>query len=69
MEPYRGTVHTKWFDYGQTEIDFLSDADETLGEAMRQMGKIERTVMPDLFMALVYAIVGQLISVKAVDTI
>lgn len=69
MESYRGTVNTKWFDYGQTEIDYLSSADETLGEAMRRMGKIERVVMPDLFTALVYAIVGQLISVKAVDTI
>ncbi|MGI2294872.1 DNA-3-methyladenine glycosylase family protein [Paenibacillus sp. GXUN7292] len=69
MEAYRGTVNTKWFDYGQTEIDYLSSADETLGEAMRRMGKIERVVMPDLFTAIVYAIVGQLISVKAVDTI
>ncbi|MNP35799.1 DNA-3-methyladenine glycosylase [compost metagenome] len=36
---------------------------------MERMGKVEREVIPDLFTALVYAIVGQLISVKAVNTI
>ncbi|MFX3631964.1 MAG: DNA-3-methyladenine glycosylase [Candidatus Pristimantibacillus sp.] len=63
------TVVTKYFDYGQEEIDYLKSVDETLGAAMTRLGKVERVVIPDLFTALVYAIVGQLISVKAVHTI
>ena len=62
-------VKTKFFEYGQAEIDYLKSADETLGAAMTRMGKIERVIIPDLFTALVYAIVGQLISVRAVHTI
>lgn len=63
------TIRTKFFDYGQEEIDYLTSVDETLGAAMSRLGKVEREIMPDLFTALVYAIVGQLISVKAVHTI
>ncbi|WP_169083858.1 DNA-3-methyladenine glycosylase family protein [Paenibacillus sp. PL91] len=63
------TVKTKYFEYGQAEIDYLKSVDETLGAAMTRMGKVERVIIPDLFTALVYAIVGQLISVKAVHTI
>lgn len=63
------TVSTKYFDYGQEEINYLNSVDETLGTAIRRLGKIERVIIPDLFTALVYAIVGQLISVKAVHTI
>ncbi|MNM76542.1 DNA-3-methyladenine glycosylase [compost metagenome] len=64
-----GNVVSKYFEYGQTEINFLKKKDPMLGAAMEQMGKVEREVIPDLFTALVYAIVGQLISVKAVNTI
>lgn len=63
------TVRTKHFDYGQEEIDYLKGMDELLGAVMTRMGKVERVIIPDLFAALVYAIVGQLISVKAVYTI
>lgn len=63
------TTTTKYFDYGQEDIDYLSNADVTLGAAMLRMGKVERIVMPDLFVALVHAIVGQLISAKAAQTI
>ncbi|WP_053371953.1 DNA-3-methyladenine glycosylase family protein [Paenibacillus sp. FJAT-27812] len=62
-------VITKYFEYGQAEIDYLKSVDETLGAAMTRMGKVERVIIPDLFTALVHAIVGQLISVKAVHTI
>ncbi|MNO29701.1 DNA-3-methyladenine glycosylase [compost metagenome] len=64
-----GHIVSKYFEYGQTEINFLKARDPLLGAAMEQMGKVEREVIPDLFTALVYAIVGQLISVKAVNTI
>lgn len=62
-------VKTKPFQYGQTEIDYLQNADPILGKAIKQIGKVEREVIPDLFAALVYAIIGQQISVKAVHTI
>lgn len=63
------TVETQMFEYGQVEIDYLSEVDEVLGQAMTRIGRIERVIIPDLFAALVHAIVGQLISVKAVNTI
>ncbi|MCC3378549.1 DNA-3-methyladenine glycosylase family protein [Paenibacillus farraposensis] len=63
------TVITKNFDYGEKEIQYLKSADPVLGRAMSQMGKVERMVIPDLFTALVHAIVGQLVSAKAVETI
>jgi DNA-3-methyladenine glycosylase II len=63
------TVKTKYFEYGQEEIDYLKSVDVTLGAAITRVGKVERVIIPDLFTALVHAIVGQLISVKAVHTI
>lgn len=63
------SITTKQFDYGQEEIDYLRKADAALGAAMTRMGKVERIVMPDTFTALLYAIVSQLISAKAVQTI
>lgn len=63
------TVMTKNFDYGEKEINYLKNVDTVLGAAMTQMGKVERIIIPDLFAALVHAIVGQLISAKAVQTI
>ncbi|ASR46017.1 DNA-3-methyladenine glycosidase [Paenibacillus kribbensis] len=63
------TVITKNFDYGEKEIHYLKNADAVLGAAISQMGRVERVIIPDLFAALVHAIVGQLISAKAVETI
>ncbi|MDF2500252.1 MAG: HhH-GPD family protein [Anaerosporomusa subterranea] len=63
------TVATKLFEYGQTEIDYLTNVDQTLGAVIKRMGRVEREVIPDLFTALVHAMVGQQISVKAAHTI
>lgn len=63
------TVKTKFFQYGTTEITYLKQVDEILGEAIERLGKVERVIIPDLFSALIYAIIGQQISVKAVNTI
>lgn len=60
---------TNYFKYGKREIEHLKKADPILGEAIRGIGRVEREVIPDLFEALIYAIVGQQISVKAVHTI
>src|SRR5690554_4405916 len=63
------TIITKYFEYGQDEMDELIRVDETLGAAIIRLGKLDRVVIPDLFTALVHAIVGQLISVKAANTV
>jgi DNA-3-methyladenine glycosylase II len=64
-----GTVKTKLFEYNQTVIEYLKHVDPILGAAMNRLGKVEREVIPDLFTALIYAIIGQQISAKAVHTI
>lgn len=58
-----------YFFYGQAELDALSAADPVLGAAITKIGPIRRAVIPDLFSALVHAIVGQQISTKAQQTI
>lgn len=62
-------VKTKFFQYGTIEVTYLTQADRKLGEAIERLGKIERVIIPDLFQALIYAIIGQQISVKAASTI
>lgn len=62
-------VKTKTFEYGLKEITYLKQVDKVLGDAIERLGKIERVVIPNLFPALIHAIIGQQISVKAVDTI
>ncbi|BFH14220.1 DNA-3-methyladenine glycosylase 2 family protein [Paenibacillus melissococcoides] len=64
-----GTVAKKHFDYGEREINYLRCADAALGAAMARLGRVERVIMPDPFAALVHAIVGQLVSVKAANTV
>src|SRR5690554_5561152 len=63
------TVITKYYDYNQQDLDYLISVDEVLGAAITQLGKVERVIIPDLFCALIHAIVGQLISVKAANTV
>ena len=62
-------AQTKWFAYGQREIDHLSNVDPALGQAIAQIGQVYRAVTPDLFTALVRAVIGQLISTRAAETI
>ncbi|HWP97292.1 MAG TPA: DNA-3-methyladenine glycosylase [Syntrophomonadaceae bacterium] len=57
------------FLYGQKEMDYLKRKDKKLALAIDRIGMIERSVIPDLFAALVHSIVGQQISNKAVKTI
>lgn len=63
------TVKTKIFEYGDKEIVYLKNTDPLLGDEIDRIGKIEREIIPDLFPALVYAIIGQQISLKASRTI
>ena len=58
-----------YFQYGAAEIDYLSQTDKRLGEAIQKIGPIQREVDSDLFSAVVHHIIGQQISTKAQATI
>ena len=47
-----------FFQYGETEIAYLKQADKRLAEVIDRIGRVERRVIPDLFAALVHSIVG-----------
>lgn len=63
------TIQTRSYEYGELELNALKKADATLGLVIDRLGKIERIVIPDLFTALIHAIVSQLVSTKAAQTI
>ena len=58
-----------YFQYGTAEIEYLSQKDKRLGEAIAKIGHVEREVDTDLFSAVVHHIIGQQISTKAQATI
>ena len=58
-----------YFIYGEEETAYLKAKDKRLGEVIDQIGHINRLVTPDLFTAVVEAIVGQQISAKVQETI
>jgi 3-methyladenine DNA glycosylase/8-oxoguanine DNA glycosylase len=62
-------VKTKIFEYGEKETLYLKHVDPLLGDAIDRIGKIERVIIPDIFPALVFAVIGQQISLKAARTI
>ncbi len=59
----------EYFQYGIEEIEYLKRVDKKLSDVIAHIGIIKRAVIPDLFTALVYSIVGQQISTKAHNTI
>ncbi|WP_179979202.1 DNA-3-methyladenine glycosylase [Desulfovibrio sp. 86] len=61
--------NTSYFEYGEKEKHWLRSRDPALSAAMDEIGHIHREVQPDLFKALINAIVGQQISTKAHVTI
>ena len=58
-----------FFQYTETELACLGKRDKALAKVIDEVGPIRREVIPDLFMALVHAIAGQQISMKAQQTI
>lgn len=58
-----------FFNYGETEIEYLKSKDKKLGEIIDKIGHINRKVNLDLFSSIVNNIVGQQISTKAHETI
>ena len=59
----------QYFAYGTTEIDYLCRKDKRLARVIERVGPIRREVRPDLFDALMHAIVGQQIATKAQQTV
>ena len=55
--------------YGEEEVAFLRAKDPALGKVMDQVGHIYREATPDMFLALINAIIGQQISTKAHVTV
>ena len=58
-----------YFEYGETEINYLRQKDRRLCEVIDRIGHIERAVDADLFSSVVHHIIGQQISTKAQATI
>ena len=58
-------VRTKTFEYGDKEMNYLKNVDPLLVGVIDRMGKIDRVIIPDLFPALIYAVIGQQISIIA----
>ena len=59
----------QFFPYDQHAIDHLKSRDARLAKEIERIGRIEREIIPDLFPALIYCIVGQQISNKAAATV
>jgi DNA-3-methyladenine glycosylase II len=57
------------FRYGEDEISHLRKRDRKLGQAIDEIGMIERNVTPDLFVALVASVASQQISAKAAEAV
>jgi len=57
------------FEYGNEATEWLKAKDPVLGAVIDEIGHIDRSVIPDLFTALVNSIVGQQISSKAMITV
>ncbi|MGI5900882.1 MAG: DNA-3-methyladenine glycosylase family protein [Desulfitobacteriia bacterium] len=58
-----------YFEYGDTEINYLKSKDKKLAAVIDKIGPIKREVIPDLFTALVNSIISQQISAKAFATV
>lgn len=67
MSEHAGDV--RYFAYGQDAIDHLCSRDPKLAEVIGQVGHIYRPVKDDLFACVIWNIVGQQISGKALGTI
>lgn len=58
-----------YFAYDEKEMNALKQKDAILATAIDQIGKLERRVRPDIFVTVIYSIIGQQISMKAHKTI
>lgn len=58
-----------YFEYGDTEIEYLKRKDKKLGEAIDHIGHIYREVDADIFQSVVHQIIGQQISNATLATV
>jgi len=58
-----------FFAYGDAEVAHIGARDPVLGAAMAVIGPLEREIIPDVYTALVHAILAQQISAPALRTI
>lgn len=58
-----------YFNYGETEINYLKSKDKKLAEIIDRIGHIDREIDTDLFSSVIHHIIGQQISTKAQATI
>ena len=58
-----------YFQYGETELEYLKKRDARMRELIEKVGYIQRRVDCELFPSVVHQIVGQQISTKAMETI
>ena len=59
----------EFFEYGETEINYLTTACGKLADVIKRTGMLRRKVEPELFKSLVSSIVSQQISTKAATTV
>lgn len=59
----------EYFKYTKGEVEYLCKKDKKLASAIEEIGNIDRECIPDLYHALVHAMIGQQISTKAHATI
>jgi DNA-3-methyladenine glycosylase II len=57
------------FQYGEEALCYLKKKDHRLAALIEQIGPIQRQIRPNLFNALIHAIIGQQISSKAQATV
>ncbi len=62
-------MKTKAFHYTDEELLELKNKDKNLATEIERIGRVERVVIPDIFQALVNAIIGQVISAKVAKSI
>ena len=60
---------TRYFEYGQAEVDYLAARDPRLAEVMTVVGHVYRELDDDLFGAVMHHIVGQQVSMAAQRTV
>lgn len=57
------------FQYNDEQLNELMKKDKRMAELIHKVGKIEREIIPDLFSALVHAIISQQISTRQTESI
>lgn len=67
LEIEANNIH--YFKYGKTETGYLKLRDESLAQVIDKIGILNYEIIPDIFTAMVNCIIGQQISIKALETI